>query len=135
MQIGQMLHLQGRAGFPLASSHPGWEVEITKSRLQLLDLRSIVQGLLPQDWDPEGRLIWTGTVRGTGHGPHVQGVLQGQGLGLGLAQGQENLDQWEFTLPVEYSMGRGEDIFARQWRDKASSGWWIQQDNRQWVKK
>ncbi len=109
IQIGQMLHLQCRAGFPLASSHPGWEVEITKSRLQLSDLRFVVQGLLPQDWDPEGLLAWTGTVRGTGHGPLVQGVLQGQGLGLGLAQGQENLDRWEFTLPVEYSMGRVDD--------------------------
>jgi uncharacterized protein YdbL (DUF1318 family) len=32
-------------------------------------------------------------------------------------------------------VGKVEDIFARQWRDKASSGWWIQQDNGQWVKK
>ncbi len=32
-------------------------------------------------------------------------------------------------------VGKVEDIFARQWRDKASSGWWIQKDNGQWVKK
>lgn len=28
-----------------------------------------------------------------------------------------------------------EDIFARQWRDKAFSGWLVQQDNGSWVKK
>ncbi|HZW35657.1 MAG TPA: YdbL family protein [Candidatus Deferrimicrobiaceae bacterium] len=26
-------------------------------------------------------------------------------------------------------------IFAKQWRDKAQSGWWIQGDNGQWVRK
>ena len=28
-----------------------------------------------------------------------------------------------------------EDIFAKQWRGKAASGWWVQQDNGNWVKK
>ncbi|MGM0538647.1 MAG: DUF1318 domain-containing protein [Thermodesulfobacteriota bacterium] len=32
-------------------------------------------------------------------------------------------------------MSRVEEIFARQWRDKASSGWWVQQDNGSWSRK
>jgi uncharacterized protein YdbL (DUF1318 family) len=28
-----------------------------------------------------------------------------------------------------------QDIFARTWREKADSGWWIQKDGGQWVKK
>ena len=28
-----------------------------------------------------------------------------------------------------------EDIFAKQWRGKAASGWWVQQDNGSWGKK
>jgi hypothetical protein len=120
MQVGQILHLQGRAGFPLGSAHPHWKVAITKSRLHFSALCSVVQGLLPDDWIPAGQMAWSGTLRDTEYGPCVQGVLQGQGLGLALPQGQASLDQWEFTLPVEYTMGKRveNDIDAHQ-----SSAW------------
>jgi len=40
------------------------------------------------------------------------------------------------ALDLEASqVSRIEEIFARQWRDKASSGWWVQQDNGSWVQK
>ena len=40
------------------------------------------------------------------------------------------------ALDLEASqVSRIEEIFARQWRDKASSGWWVQKDNGSWVQK
>lgn len=40
------------------------------------------------------------------------------------------------ALDLEKSqVSRVEEIFAGQWRDKASSGWWVQQDNGNWEKK
>ena len=32
-------------------------------------------------------------------------------------------------------LGEVQRLFANSWREKSSSGWWIQQDNGQWVKK
>lgn len=32
-------------------------------------------------------------------------------------------------------IGEVQRLFANSWRDKSSPGWWIQQDNGQWVKK
>jgi uncharacterized protein YdbL (DUF1318 family) len=32
-------------------------------------------------------------------------------------------------------LGEVQRLFANSWRDKSSPGWWIQQDNGQWVKK
>lgn len=32
-------------------------------------------------------------------------------------------------------VGQIKSIFARQWRDKAQAGWWIQDDNGQWRRK
>lgn len=40
------------------------------------------------------------------------------------------------ALDLEQSqVSRVEEIFARQWRDKAKSGWWVQQDNGSWSRK
>jgi len=40
------------------------------------------------------------------------------------------------ALDLEASqVSKIEDIFAQQWRGKAASGWWVQQDNGNWVKK
>jgi hypothetical protein len=33
------------------------------------------------------------------------------------------------------TLGEVERVFANSWRGQSSSGWWIQQDNGQWVKK
>jgi uncharacterized protein YdbL (DUF1318 family) len=33
------------------------------------------------------------------------------------------------------NLSRVEEIFARQWRDKASAGWWIQKDDGSWSRK
>jgi uncharacterized protein YdbL (DUF1318 family) len=32
-------------------------------------------------------------------------------------------------------VGKVQDIFAKEWRQRAQSGWWIQEDNGNWVKK
>lgn len=55
---------------------------------------------------------------------------------------QENADRQalyaEIIRASNLDMGKLSEVqrlFANSWREKSSSGWWIQQDNGQWVKK
>jgi uncharacterized protein YdbL (DUF1318 family) len=52
-------------------------------------------------------------------------------------QARKNLYQ-EVTSALNLDpsqIDRVEKIFARQWKDKASSGWWVQKDDQSWTRK
>lgn len=105
VRAGDFFNMQGKARLELGRKPWQWDFQVPDSSVQLEDLSSSVQGLIPSGWKMQGRVGWEGKVSSSGAGPIVQGRISGQDLSLDAPESGMEMKNWQIVLPVRYVLG------------------------------